>query len=160
MKTRTALCLVALVATSACEKQPAPLELAGAAAGAVVGGYAGAHLGAGFGQWAYIAGGAMLGGVGGYEAGRLLNESDLVLYRGTTNAALSSAGSGGTLDWKNPETGNSGIVRPSERFHARSGQVCRHFRSTVAFSDAIETGNGTACHQPDGSWQIISNDFG
>lgn len=160
MKSKTTLCLLSIFALSACEKQTVPLQWAGAAAGAVVGGYAGAHLGGGLGQWAYIAGGTLVGGAGGYEVGRILDESDLVFYQSSAQKALASNDYGSTENWENPETGNSGVFRPSQSFQALNGQTCRHFRSTVAFADAVETGEGTACHQSDGRWQIISNYFG
>lgn len=154
-----ALCLTALLATSACETQTMPFELAGAAAGAALGGYAGAQFGAGFGQLAYIAGGTIIGGIAGFEAGNLLKQSDWLLYNGAAEKALASAGDGTTLNWDNPKTGHSGAFRPTQTFLALNGETCRHFRSTVAFSDAIESGDGTACHKSDGHWEIVSNHF-
>jgi len=156
---RTALCVAALLATSACETQTMPYEVAGALAGAALGGYAGAQFGAGFGQMAYIAGGTIIGGIAGYEAGSYLRTSDWVLYKGTAEKALASAGDGTTLNWNNPETGHSGAFRPTQTFRTQNGETCRHFRSTVAFVDAIESGDGTACHQSDGRWKIVSNHF-
>lgn len=160
MKTKIAACLVALVATSACVQEDVPLQLVGAAAGAAVGGVIGAEFGGGLGKMAYITGGVLTGGVVGHEVGRVLSESDMAFYRSTAQKALSSESRGVTADWSNPDTGHSGIIRPATSFKTMNGQTCRHFRSTVAFSDAIETGDGTACHQPDGSWQIVSNYFG
>lgn len=161
MKSKLALCVLALVTTSACaEKTNLSMELAGAAAGAVIGGYAGAHFGGGIGKWAYIAGGALIGGASGYEAGRILKESDMVLYRGSAEKALADTSTSAPVNWSNPDTGNSGVFRPTETFQALNGQTCRHFRSTVAFSDAVESGSGTACHTSNGNWQIISDYFG
>ncbi len=153
---RMALCVVAMLSTAACETQTMPFELAGATVGAALGGYAGAHFGAGLGQVAYIAGGTILGGLAGFEAGRFLKESDWVLYNGAAEKALAD---GSTVTWDNPETGISGAFRPSTTFTAENGLTCRQFRSTVAFSDAIESGDGTACYQKDGRWQIVSNHF-
>ncbi len=160
MKTKIAACVVALFATSACVQEDVPLELVGAAAGAAVGGVVGAEFGGGLGKLAYITGGVLTGGVVGYEVGRVLSESDMAFYRPTAQKVLPSNQLGMTAGWKNPETGHSGIIRPASAFQTINGQTCRHFRSTVAFNDAIETGDGTACHQPDGSWQIVSNYFG
>ncbi|NQW00900.1 MAG: hypothetical protein HQ483_14445 [Rhodospirillales bacterium] len=160
MKSKLAFCVSVLVLTSACEKPEMSMELAGAVAGAAIGGYVGAQFGGGLGQWASIAGGALVGGGVGYETGRILKESDMVLYRGTAEKALARSSNGTALDWSNPETGNSGVFRPTQTFQALNGQTCRHFRSTVAFSDAVKSGEGTACHGADGNWQIISNYFG
>ncbi len=161
MKTRMALCAVALFATSACgEQRSIPFELAGMAAGAALGGFAGAQFGGGFGQWAYMAGGAIIGGIGGFEAGRILRESDLVLYNGAAEKAFADKSNGKTMNWSNPETGLSGAFRPTQTFQAQNGQTCRHFRSTVAFADAVESGDGTACYEADGRWRIVSNYFG
>ena len=106
------------------------------------------------------AGGVIVGGLVGYEGGRILKESDMSFYKGAANKALSSDGNGTTTNWKNPETGHSGVFRPLKTIITLNGQTCRHFRSTVAFADTVESGNGTACQQVDGNWKIISNYFG
>ncbi len=160
MRSKLAFCILALVTTSACENQKMSMEMAGAVVGAAVGGYAGAQFGGGLGQLAYIGAGAVSGAVGGYEVGRILKESDMAFYRRTAEQALAEADNGITSNWQNPETGNSGAFRPTQTFKALNGQTCRHFRSTVAFSDAVESGDGTACYQADGRWEIISNYFG
>ena len=160
MKAKMVLCALTLVITSGCETPKMTMELAGATVGAAVGGYGGAQLGSGLGMWAYTAGGAIVGGLVGYQGGRILKESDMAFYQGTANKALATAGNGTTSNWKNPKTGHSGAFRPIKTVVTLNGQTCRHFRSTVAFSDAVESGDGTACQQSDGSWKIISNYFG
>ena len=160
MKSKMVLCALALVVTSGCETPGKSMQFAGAAAGAALGGYVGAQFGGGLGMWAYSASGTIIGGMAGYEAGRVLSESDMVFYRGTAEQALADADNGVTLNWQNPKTGNSGAFRPTQTVQTINGQTCRHFRSTVAFKDAVESGDGTACRQSDGRWQIVSNYFG
>ena len=160
MKTKMVLYSLALVIISGCETTKMSMELAGATVGAAVGGFGGAQLGSGLGMWAYSAGGVIVGGLVGYEGGRILKESDMTFYKGAANKALSSDGNGTTTNWKNPETGHSGVFRPLKRIITLNGQTCRHFRSTVAFVNTVESGNGIACQQVDGTWKIISNYFG
>jgi len=143
-----------------CGQKLSNAEMLGIALGGVVGGFAGAQIGGGLWNTAWTAVGAAGGAAGGYVAGRKLEESDMVFYRKLTNTELASAEDGAVLNWTNPETGNSGIIRPVHTYNIADGRVCKGYRSTVAFSsDAIQSGAGTACLTTDGSWQIVSDDF-
>ena len=134
--------------------------LIGASAGAAIGGWAGYQFGGGLGQLAYTTVGAIVGGAGGYIAGEQLLPSDLALYQNTAQKGLSESPDGQTLSWHNPETGNQGVFRPVRSFVAMNGRSCRHYRTTVAFTDGFASGDGTAYQAADGPWQIVSNDFG
>jgi len=81
MKTKMVLCALALVIISGCETTKMSMELTGATVGAAVGGFGGAQLGSGLGMWAYSAGGVIVGGLVGYEGGRILKESDMNFYK-------------------------------------------------------------------------------
>jgi surface antigen len=39
---------------------------------------------------------------------------------------------------------------------SESGKYCREFQQTVTIGGKTEQAYGTACRQPDGSWQIVS----
>jgi surface antigen len=62
-------------------------------------------------------------------------------------------------DWVNPDTGRSGAVLPVRTFQNTHGQPCREFISTITIGGREEQGYGTACRQPDGSWQIVSDQW-
>jgi surface antigen len=58
--------------------------------------------------------------------------------------------------WTNPDTGNSGTTVPVRTFTNAGGQPCREFVSTIVIAGEEQQGYGTACRQPDGTWQIAS----
>lgn len=58
--------------------------------------------------------------------------------------------------WVNPDTGGSGTVTPVRTFAGGQGEPCREFQQTIVIGGREEQGYGTACRQPDGSWQIVS----
>jgi len=60
-----------------------------------------------------------------------------------------------TADWVNPDTGRSGAVVPVRTYENAQGQPCREFTTTIIIGDREEQGYGTACRQPDGSWQLV-----
>ncbi len=136
------------------------VEAAGAAGGAALGGIVGYQFGGGLGQLLYTAGGAIVGGATGYAATRALVSSDLVLYENTAQTGLAEASDGEISGWSNPETGNSGIFRPVRSFFARDGRYCRQYRTSVAFGDGTQSGDGIACQLADGRWQVVSDHLG
>jgi surface antigen len=60
--------------------------------------------------------------------------------------------------WVNPDTKRSGAVAPIKTFTNAQGQPCREFTSTITIGGKAEQGYGTACRQPDGTWQIVGNE--
>ncbi|MFQ5765975.1 MAG: RT0821/Lpp0805 family surface protein [Rhodospirillales bacterium] len=135
-------------------------ELLGAAAGAAVGGIVGYQFGGGVIMNSLFAtAGTLAGGTAGLLTTRALMGSDLASYDRTTRKALVSATNGAILDWQNPETGNSGIVRPMNSFTMADGRLCRQYRATVSFAENVRSGQGMACRNADGRWQVVSDDF-
>ena len=124
--------------------------LVGAAIGAAAGGLIGAQFGGGLGQMLFIASGVAVGGSGGYMVGERMLGSDWALYDDTARTALSTSQDGEIKSWSNPDTGASGIIRPTRSFRTQSGMQCRDYRSTVAVKDMVQSGDGTACLDPDG----------
>jgi surface antigen len=60
-----------------------------------------------------------------------------------------------TSDWVNPDSGNAGTVTPVQTYEDAAGQPCREFVTTIIIGGREEQGYGTACRQPDGSWQVV-----
>jgi surface antigen len=58
--------------------------------------------------------------------------------------------------WQNPDTGNSGSVTPTRTYQLANGQYCREYRQTIVVGGQQNQAYGTACRQPDGTWQIQS----
>lgn len=125
----------------------------GAALGAAGGGLLGAAAGGGA---TGIAAGVLLGGLLGGATGSMLDSQDKRTAAATTQQALESKPSGTTTAWNNPDSGNSGTVTPVRTYQSASGQYCREFEETVTIGGKPQKSYGTACRQPDGSWQIVS----
>ena len=61
-----------------------------------------------------------------------------------------------TISWRNPESGNYGTVTPVREGVSSSGRQCREYYHTVTVGGRQEEAYGTACLQPDGSWQVVN----
>ena len=55
--------------------------------------------------------------------------------------------------WKNPDSGNSGVIYPT-RTYTSGDQPCREFTQEINIGGTIQTGYGKACRMADGSWDI------
>lgn len=154
--------LVAGLATTSCQgggggggggSDFGPKTGIGAALGAAGGGLLGAAAG---GSAAGIAAGVLLGGLLGGATGSVLDDRDKRTASTTTQQALESKPSGSTTAWRNPDTGNSGSVTPVRTFQANNGQYCREYEQSVTIGGKPQKSYGTACRQPDGTWQLVS----
>ena len=159
MKKITALVLTVLIGGCA-NVDMSREEMIGTAVGAALGGIIGYQIGGGLlmnSLWATA--GTVAGGTAGYVATRTLVGTDRAAYDRTIQKGLAEAENGEVVDWKNPETGNSGIFRPTNSFYAADGRLCRQYRATVAFKDDVRSGAGMACRNSDGQWQVLADDF-
>jgi surface antigen len=118
---------------------------AGAGIAAAAGGGAGAIVGAGL-------GGALIGGF----IGNRLDARDKRLAAEAAQRAFEQNRVGQASVWRNPDSGNSGSITPTRTYQIASGQYCREYRQTVVIGGQQHQAYGTACRQPDGSWQIQS----
>ena len=129
-----------------------PKGTAGAAGGAVLGGVIGGLAGGR--KYAII--GAISGALLGGAIGGQLDERDRRLAAEAAARALESQPSGHAATWSNPDTGHSGSVTPLRTWQDAEGRYCREFVQTVRVGGQEQEAFGTACRQPDGTWQIVS----
>lgn len=61
---------------------------------------------------------------------------------------------GETITWS--EGNASGYVTPVREGTSSGGRYCREFQHEVSIGGQKEQSYGTACQQPDGSWEVIS----
>jgi len=73
----------------------------------------------------------------------------------TLQYALENNKTNQTSDWVNPDVSHSGAVVPIKTFHNAQGLPCREFITTITIAGKAQQGYGTACRQPDGTWQIV-----
>jgi surface antigen len=125
--------------------------LTGAAGGAAIG----SNIGKGRGNVAAIAIGTLLGAGLGSEVGKSLDRADMTYYNQASQRALETAPPGQPLPWSNPQSGVSGTITPSNYYQTAQGRYCREYSQTVNIGGQVSSGYGTACRQPDGSWEIV-----
>lgn len=130
-------------------------ELIGAGSGALLGGLLGSQVGKGSGQIWGTGAGVLLGALLGSEIGQSLDRADQA-YLGQANAQAQSVPIGETVSWNNPQTGNYGAVTPTRDGYSSSGRYCREYQQTIVVGGKSQSAYGTACQQPDGSWEIVS----
>jgi len=123
--------------------------------GGIAGGVIGHQFGDGSGNTAATIGGALLGMWVGSNLGAHLTEGDRAYHDRATQTAYAIP-NGETIEWDNPETGHAGSVTPTRTGRTNSGAYCREFQQTITIDGATERAYGTACQQPDGSWQITN----
>jgi surface antigen len=124
----------------------------GGLGGATAGGLIAAGLGA---SPAAVAGSVILGGLVGGAIGNRMDAADRREADETAARALETAPSGNTATWQNPDSGHSGTFTPTRTYQTSSGQYCREFQQTIYIDGEEHRAYGTACRQPDGSWQIM-----
>lgn len=128
--------------------------------GTGLGALGGAVIGSSFGKGNGRVVGGVIGALGGAylgnQIGASLDRADMTYYNQTQQRALETAQAGQTLPWNNPQSGNSGSFTPSGYYQNANGQYCREYSQTVNVGGRAENAYGTACRQPDGSWQIVS----
>ena len=144
--------ILALSVLTSCETKQQQGALMGAAAGGLIGSQFGGDSG---GKALGIGIGALLGGLAGGAIGKSMDEQDKMKMQRTTQRALERSRTGQTSSWRNPDSGHSGTVTTTRTFQ-NNGRYCREFTQTITVGGKTQKGYGTACRQPDGSWQIVS----
>lgn len=146
-----------IVSLGACIQGKGDKEIGGTLLGAAAGGLIGSQIGSGTGQLVAVGAGVLLGGLLGSEIGRSLDKADQAYAAQTYQTTLEQAPVGQTNTWVNPDSGNQGSYTPVKTYQADDGRYCREFQQTVTVGGQTESAYGTACRQPDGSWQIVGN---
>lgn len=123
--------------------------------GAVGGGLVGSQIGKGSGKLAAVGVGTLLGAALGNSLGSTLDKIDMMHYSQTSQTSLETGKSGVAQTWHNPDSGNSGTFTPTRTYQQADGRYCREYQQTITVGGKTQKGYGTACRQPDGSWQII-----
>ena len=156
------ICIALCILTSACgpgtqqniSSNAGPKEQIGALTGMVAGGAIANDLAHGSkNKGAYTVLGAFIGGVVGQNIGSQLDALDRQMALAAQNRALEYNQSDTPTRWVNPDSGNSGSFTPT-RTYQLSGKYCREYTQKIIIGGQKQTGYGTACRQPDGSWKL------
>lgn len=152
--TSLALLLLASLSLGACQSDNwGNKQTAGTLLGAGGGALLGNQFGKGTGNVVMTAIGAVAGGWLGNEIGSSLDNADRAALQNAQYRAY-DAPVGKTITWKNPQNGNYGSFTPVRDGQASDGSYCREFNQVVNIGGKQQNAYGTACRQPDGSWQI------
>lgn len=131
-------------------------QTAGTLVGAGTGAFIGSQIGHGTGRLVATGLGTLLGAWAGNEVGKSLDRADRAYATRAEYDALEYSRSGETRSWNNPDSGHYGYVTPQAAYQNSYGQYCREYSHTVYVGGQPQRAYGTACRQPDGSWQIVS----
>jgi surface antigen len=102
----------------------------------------------------WVASGSVCVAAQGFDS---LDESEQKAMADTFQYALENNPTDLDSTWVNPDAAHSGKVKPVKTFYNSQGEPCREFTQTIIIGNQEEQGYGTACRQPDGSWQIVSD---
>lgn len=127
-------------------------EVIGGLLGAAGGGLAGSQIGDGRGQLAAVAAGTVLGYLLGSNIGRSMDQTDAACVA----HALEHAEDGQDIVWDNPTRDARYEVTPTQTYQRGDGRYCREYTSSAIVNGREQTVYGTACRQPDGSWELQS----
>ena len=146
--------MAASLALVACEDM-GNKQMMGTGGGALLGGLLGSLAGKGTGRLWMTGAGVLLGALAGSEIGKSLDKADQA-YANQANQQASSAPIGQSIKWNNPQSGNYGTITPTRDGYSTNGRYCREYQQTVVVGGKQQSAYGTACQQPDGSWQVTN----
>ena len=142
-------------ALAACSTDSGPKEVGGTLVGAGAGALIGNAIGGAAGNRAVgTLAGAALGGMLGNRIGAAMDDEDKRRAYAAQVQALESGPSGAPVAWRNPDSGRYGSIVPGPAY-ASNGMNCRQFTHTIYIDGKPQTARGTACRNPDGTWQPV-----
>ena len=127
-------------------------QLIGAAMGGAAGGLLASELADRSDKAVAVAGGVILGAMLGGSIGRSMDQLD----QRCVGQILEHAPSQRTVAWENPDKESRYAVTPDRTYQHEDGRYCREYTSTATIAGESQETTGTACRQPDGSWQIVN----
>ena len=126
-------------------------EALGSVLGGIIGGVTGSQIGRGDGRRAATIAGALIGLLIGKSIGRQMDQVDQYC----TGQTLEYARDRQPITWYNPDNRTQYSVTPTSTYQTESGRYCREYVTQAALGGRGQQVYGTACRQPDGSWQIM-----
>ena len=145
---------VAFTALSLAACGPGQKADGGLVGGAVLGGIVGNQFGKGSGRVVGTMAGAVIGGIVGHDIGRKLDDRDRILAQRAEYEAFEGP-PGRPYRWQSQHTRHYGEIVPTERYY-RGGRDCRDYTHTIYIDGRPQAMRGTACRNPDGTWQNVA----
>ena len=123
----------------------------GTITGGVAGGLLGSTVGQGSGKMIAIAAGTLAGAYIGGAIGKNMDDND----RARMNQALETNSVNQPAYWHNTNTGANYKVVPTKNVSVDGNEYCREYQTIATINGKQQRMYGTACRQPDGSWQAV-----
>jgi len=127
-------------------------ELLGAALGGAAGGLLASEIAKGGDRPLAIAGGTILGILVGGSIGRSMDTLD----QNCVGKILVHARPREPVVWRNPDSDSAYRVTAVRTYEDETDRYCREYQTSATIGGERQETYGTACRQPDGSWQIIN----
>ncbi len=127
-------------------------ELLGAALGGAAGGLLASEIASSKDRPLAIAGGTLLGILVGGSIGRSMDQLD----QHCVGQILEYAPAQQPVAWENPDRESSYRVTPVHTYEDGQERYCREYQTVATVGGERRETYGTACRQPDGSWQIVN----
>lgn len=97
---------------------------------------------------------ALWGSVSGNGGNAGLDPQDKQLAAAAQQQALERGQAGQAIPWSNPANQHSGQIVPGEPYK-QGNSFCRTYTHTMYTGGQPQTSRGTACRQPDGTWNTV-----
>jgi surface antigen len=124
----------------------------GVVTGGLAGGLLGSTVGQGSGRMLAIAAGTLAGAYIGGAVGKNMDDND----KRRMNSALENNNIGKPAYWHNANTGADYQMIPTKNVTVDGNDYCREYRTVANIGGKKQQMYGTACRQPDGSWQAVN----
>lgn len=90
-----------------------------------------------------------------YDLYQLMSDSDVALAVETMQLGLETGSDGAVARWSNPETGNSGAIKPLRTYQTQGGYFCRDFEELLNVDGNVAVyEDNHACRADDGVWRF------
>lgn len=152
MKKIFTACVVLLCSVSLAGCQNMSNQDVGVLTGGVAGGLLGSTVGGGNGRILAIAAGTIAGAIIGGSIGKNMDQND----RMRMNRALDNNNVGQPAYWHNANSDAEYEVVPVKNVTIEGHEYCREYRTVANIAGKKQQMYGTACRQPDGTWQAVS----
>lgn len=119
--------------------------------GALLGAATGSQFGKGNGKVAAVLTGTVLGAVIGGQIGNAMDRTDHVQVQN----AMETTPTGRSVNWRNPDNGNTYSVTPTRTYRTASNGDCRDYDAWVFMGGYERKVTGTACRKADGTWKTV-----
>ncbi|HEX7967134.1 MAG TPA: RT0821/Lpp0805 family surface protein [Stellaceae bacterium] len=126
-------------------------DMIGAALGGATGGLIGSNIGKGKGRTVATIGGVLTGLFVGGSIGRNMDQLD----QACAGQVLEHVPDRQSIAWQGQNQGDAYWVTPTRSYDAGNGRYCREYTSDAVVAGRKQQTYGTACRQPDGSWEIV-----